>query len=109
MSNNDDAEFHRLIRRRTDFIESLAAVCDSAASFGVDLDTFAHRARNRAAVEKMLQEVVAVREACQEILERLQGQPAPPPDDAGAPEPPAVRNERKWPEHLRPVGDEERT
>jgi hypothetical protein len=59
-------------------IDLIMGVCDRAADFATDLETFLHRARNRAVVERMLLEVGGVREACSEILARLQRQPAPP-------------------------------
>jgi len=74
--DNDEIEFRRLVRRRTELIESMTAVCDSASGFALELEAFALRTpRNRAAVEKIFQEVVAMREACQRILEQLQRQP----------------------------------
>jgi hypothetical protein len=103
----DAEEFHRLVQKRTDLIEDLMGVCDRAAHFAAELEGFSPRARNRAAVEKMLQEAVTVRRACEEALEHLQRQPAPvtddPPADSAAPH----ARERKRPDYLRVVGQDD--
>jgi hypothetical protein len=102
-----DEEFHRLVQKRTDLIEVLVSVCDRAAHFAAELEGFSHRARNRAAVEKMLQEAVTVRRACEDALEHLQRQPAPvvEPHAADSAAPPA--RERKRPDYLRVVGQDD--
>ena len=107
--DSDEAEFRRLILRRTDLIDSLMSVCDSASGFAIELETFAHQTpRNRAAVARILGEVVAMREACQRILEQLQRQPPTPPrEPPAAAEDKARPTERKRPDHLRVVKEDD--
>jgi hypothetical protein len=103
MPDSADPDFHRLVRQRTALIELIMGVCDRAADFATELEAFSHRARNRAVVERMLLEVVGVRDACSEILARLQRQPSPPPEDAAAAEPATPPKERNRPDYLRVV------
>jgi hypothetical protein len=106
MSPTDDAEFHRLVQRRTDLLELLVGICDRATHFVADLEAFASRARNRAAVEKMRLEVAGVRDACGQLLAQLQRQPAAPPPDVDPAGPPGPPRERRRPDYLRVVGEE---
>jgi 4'-phosphopantetheinyl transferase EntD len=107
MPDRLDPEFVRLVKRRTELLDLLMTACDRADDFAMELESFSHRAHSRAAVEKMLLEAVAVRAACERVLEQLQRQPAAPAGSGGtaAPAtPPAM--ERKRPGHLRVVGEE---